>query len=337
MEDLRQLWNRIGDLALTGVLLLPQTRSMTATLAVVASRRRYNKNNTYVADELGTSRRVVRETDDLATLRASLVAVERNEGVRADAPDWSIALPPRHQLVLATVFGGDNCEHVVTEQPEPEQPEPEQPEPEQRWCSTRRTKKPVACSDCDWTGGRVNVGTKPCPRCGGVVVLRDARTRSRSYRTRGPGVSDESLEHRGLVWRNADLEIAPATRVPTQPGNRHAHHAVLGGLHHHLSDAVINRPVGEHAHQDRGDPIAKHVRSAVDVPGAVAPARRRNDLRSSSHSISITLLILVSIRGTQNDLVALIRFSSIGSEDILQCPVSEGALSAILPIAWSRF
>lgn len=99
MEDLRQLWARIGELALTGVLQLPQIRSMAATLAILASYGRNGKIKTYVADDLGTSRRVVREADDLATLVAKVAAAEKNSAAPPPRrPNW--CTPARWERVI---------------------------------------------------------------------------------------------------------------------------------------------------------------------------------------------------------------------------------------------
>ena len=158
MEDLRELWARIGELVFLGVLRLPQTRSMAATLAILASDRRNGEVKTYVADDLGTSRRVVREADDLPSFRAKVAAVEKNS-----------TAPPTHQLVHTTPMGeGDSCGSVTFCQLMKSRRAPRARPP-------RRPKEPAMCSEhnCDWKGNRVNM-RKPCPWCGGDVVSRGA-------------------------------------------------------------------------------------------------------------------------------------------------------------------
>ncbi|MEM9462579.1 MAG: hypothetical protein AAGF11_50995 [Myxococcota bacterium] len=61
-SDLDLLWVALGRLALSGQVPLPVARWACATLVVVSSYRRHGKIKTYVAEELHTSRRVVRET-----------------------------------------------------------------------------------------------------------------------------------------------------------------------------------------------------------------------------------------------------------------------------------
>ena len=60
-SELDLLWVALGRLALNGHIPLPVVRWACAVLVILSSYRRKGKVKTYVATELGTSRRVVRE------------------------------------------------------------------------------------------------------------------------------------------------------------------------------------------------------------------------------------------------------------------------------------